>query len=380
MTPYAFSFAYLGWIAVFALAAWAAPPRGQTPAMSAVTLAWLAWGAPWAIPALATLAALAWAGGGGRGRTLATVTALAGIGLTYRAVQAGLIPGGPPTLHLVGFAFAVLRAIHYVVERRANRLPAHGFDQFLHYMLFFPTFLAGPIMRYGEFHREGLLRRWDAGNLSLGLERILWGAVKALPVGAYLIGEKSELLIQAIAPADGPARVYLHCLQYGTHLYLSFSGYADIAIGTGAIAGFRLPENFNNPFLARNLREFWNSWHITLSHWCRDYVFVPVAAISRRPALAVIVAMLVLGLWHEISWRYAAWGLYQGTGTALCALWGRQVRPRLGVGPGIGARLYGVASWLVTVNFTILGFALTSQPDLSAGLHALATLFSWGGP
>src|SRR5690606_22484260 len=97
-------------------------------------------------------------------------------------------------------------------------------------------------------------------------------------------------------------------------LYFKFSGYSDIAIGVSRLLGFRVMENFHYPFIAQNIGDFWKRWHISLSSWCRDYAYMPVWSRLRNGALAALASMLILGLWHELSWRYLAWGLYHGAG------------------------------------------------------------------
>ena len=138
-----------------------------------------------------------------------------------------------------------------------------------------------------------------------------------------------------------------------------FSGYSDIAIGFGVLAGVRLRENFNWPFIARNIAEFWQRWHMSLSSWCRDYVYTPVLAASRWPSLALVSAMVILGLWHSLSLHYLLWGLYHGIGLTVHRRYrkarGGKLPPR---GP-VGSRAIQVVTTFMTLNFVVFSFQAT---------------------
>ena len=150
--------------------------------------------------------------------------------------------------------------------------------------------------------------KWQPSYLSEGLERLLYGMVKINFIGNYLLSFK---LIQYADNIDIPRlRVYLKLIAFTGNAYIQFSGFSDIAIGLGLIWGIRVMENFNWPFLATNMQEFWRRWHISLSSWCRDYIFQPIMAFSRNRWLALVASMLVLALWHDISWNYIFWGTF----------------------------------------------------------------------
>src|SRR5262245_56288725 len=140
--------------------------------------------------------------------------------------------------------------------------------------------MVGPINRFQEFQRSFRRRRWDSAEFSAGCERLLYGYVKIVCLSTYLVSNKLAPL--ASRTALGPAaKAYLGCLIYGLNLYLLFSGYSDVAIGFARMLGLRVGENFHYPFLARNINEFWQRWHISLSTWCRDYVYLPCLALGR---------------------------------------------------------------------------------------------------
>ncbi len=249
----------------------------------------------------------------------------------------------------LGLSYYTFRQIHYAVERYKQTLPAHTWADYLRYLFFLPTMLVGPLNRFPDFYRDARRRRWDATLFSAGLERVLYGYVKIVVLGNALLTNKLGLLIKELAPAHPALATYLGIVKFAANAYVQFAGYSDVAIGLSLTMGFRIMENFRAPFLAPNLSEFWKRYHISLSSWCRDYVFTPLLSLTRRGAVAVAASMLVLGLWHEWSWRYLIWGALQGAGILAWHRYGRwQVRRQP------GPRLAHLSYWggvLVTLHF-----------------------------
>ena len=200
-------------------------------------------------------------------------------------------------------------------------------------------------------------RRWDNHLFSSGLERLVIGFFKVIVLGNYLINIKYNQWLSQFPP-DSWWYHYFDSMRYGLYLYFKFAGYSDIAIGFALLLGFRVAENFNFPFLATNISDFWNRWHITLSSWCRDYVYTPILAHYRQPALAAISSMLVLAVWHELSLQYLLWGIWHGAGIALYQVWATTpVRHRLN--QGRVSAVWKVIAVFLTVNFVILSFTFT---------------------
>lgn len=222
------------------------------------------------------------------------------------------------TVSLLGLAYSSCRHIHYLIESyRGKIIP--NFRSLLHYQLFLPVLVTGPINRYPEFVRSLQRRRWDEADFSKGLERIIYGYAKVVIVGNYVIDVKLRSLTQ---PVELPPtmRLWVESALDWAYLYAQFSGWSDVAIGFSLLMGVKISENFNSPLRATNLIEFWQRWHISLSSWCKDYVFVPVVAVTRQPLVAVVAAMLVMGAWHELSLYYVLWGCYHAIGIAGCRL------------------------------------------------------------
>jgi D-alanyl-lipoteichoic acid acyltransferase DltB (MBOAT superfamily) len=141
----------------------------------------------------------------------------------------------------------------------------------------------GPINRFPEFLRDERRKRWDSKLFYSGLERVLFGYFKVVVLANYLLDTKLQVHIEQVGGNDTAYGAWLGCVEYGLDLYFRFGGYCDIAIRLAALLGFRILENFNYPFMRSNINTFWKSWHISLSSWCRDYVFTPVAYLLKRP-------------------------------------------------------------------------------------------------
>lgn len=274
----------------------------------------------------------------------------------------------------IGLSYYVLRAIHYSVDKYKGTIPAHSFADYAGYLFFLPTFASGPINRFQEFHRNLQRRRWDGRLFSRGCERILYGFAKIVILGNYLVSLKFVQLIERLAPSHPSLSAYLDCVRYGLNLLFQFSGYSDMAIGFALLLGFRISENFNYPLLAININDFWKRWHISLSEWCRDYIFMPVLSIGRLPVAAIMASMLVLGLWHEFSGRYVAWGLYHGAGIALWHFF-QKAKPFLPSTKIFVGNRVKVLSWSLNINFVLLSFAITKEPDIVSALRVYQKIF-----
>lgn len=263
---------------------------------------------------------------------------------------------------LLGFAFYTLRNIHLLLESYNGKISTPKWSELVGWLWFLPTLQVGPIHRFQPFQRDLLRRRWDSILFAQGLQRILIGYFKVVVLAKYLVSTK---LVQLVDTLDSGSWWFHYCdsLMYGLNLYFKFSGYSDVAIGFSLLLGFRVMENFNFPFIATNISDFWRRWHISLSSWCRDYVYIPVFSIVRIPAIAAIATMLVLGLWHEFSWRYLLWGLWHGVGIAIHQRWQRSDSHSI-VQSGIIAYIWRPASVFITLNFVILSFVITSASSI----------------
>jgi len=244
-----------------------------------------------------------------------------------------LLPGSGTlqyALDVVGLSFIFFRQIHYVVDARQGQIPAFTVWGYLCYQLNLFTLLAGPIQRYQSFHedwQELTPRYADTHELRLLLLRVLLGVVKVAFLG--------QLCLRLVGQAGPWADLYL----FPAYVYFNFAGYCDIVIAGAALAGLRLPENFQRPYLARNMIDFWTRWHRSLTFWIRDYVFTPayVALARRQPAraseLALVcyfVALFLAGVWHGASWNFVVFGTLHGAGVCAVKVWERWIVARRG--------------------------------------------------
>jgi alginate O-acetyltransferase complex protein AlgI len=285
----------------------------------------------------------------------------------------------------VGISFYTFQTMSYVIDvYRRQMPPTHSFLNFLAYVSFFPQLVAGPIERGAhllpQFERPVSITR---PMIEEGLWLALWGMFKKVVVADNL-APLVEMVYQNSA-YTAPA-VILATLAFGLQIYCDFSGYSDIARGTARLLGFDIMVNFDVPYGATNLGEFWRRWHISLSSWFRDYVFLPLELATRdhpnptrRQAKNMMLTMLLVGLWHGAAWNFVLWGCWHGSGLVLHRLWSlRSGAPKVA---STGGRMMG---WLVTLLFVFYGWLLFrahSFAQLKAMTLALAdfTLPVWSG-
>ncbi|MSV35567.1 MAG: MBOAT family protein [Bryobacterales bacterium] len=219
----------------------------------------------------------------------------------------------------VGLSFYLLQAIAWMMESYRSAKPGgENFLDFALYMSFFPRLTAGPIVRAEEFLPQ-LAKRTLVESAALweGVVLIVFGLFKKLALADNL-GLAVDPVFADLHLHHGasPSRILLATYGFAAQIYCDFSGYSDMALGTARLFGYRLPENFNWPYLARNPADFWRRWHISLSNWLRDYVYFSLPghrAKSRVPMyLNLLATMAICGLWHGYRWTYLLWGIYHG--------------------------------------------------------------------
>jgi len=230
----------------------------------------------------------------------------------------------PPLLHLIlplGISFFTFEFIHYLVDIYRGEVPVHSFSKFHVFAAFFPTQIAGPIKRFQQFVPSlALLDRFDPVLAREGMLLIGRGLAKKSLLADRLSPWANRGFAAAADGSISTPDAWLVTLAFSLQIFFDFSGYTDIARGSAALFGFRIPINFDGPYLATSLADFWHRWHISLSTWLRDYVYIPLGG-SRRTRIAVmrnlIVTMLLGGLWHGAAWHFVGWGALWGCGLAL---------------------------------------------------------------
>jgi alginate O-acetyltransferase complex protein AlgI len=360
--------ALLAWLALGVAAGWLAPARWRTCGLLAAGAGLLAWFSPLSLAALAVATLTSYAAPRlRRGRTLAvraTIVAVAGGYLFLLwATQAAWSEGGLLGAALpLGMAYYVLRIVHYLAEMDRDGFREHSLYDYALYQFLPATLFVGPIHRFDEFLRDLRRRRWDSGGFSLGASRVLWGLVQVVLIGGTLVIAKLTPKA-ALTPMEPWVRVYVDALLFWARLYFLFNGFSDIAIGFARMMGFEVRENFNRPYLARNIGDFWRRWHMSLSSWCRDYVYMPVLALGRNHTAAAAVSMVVLGLWHAVSLHYLLWGLYHGLGLAVWRAFSTRTARVFERLPPAGQAAWTLAARVATLHFVIFSFAVTSAVE-----------------
>jgi alginate O-acetyltransferase complex protein AlgI len=215
----------------------------------------------------------------------------------------------------IGISFYTFEAINYVVDVYRGRVRAeHSLANFLLFILFFPHLVAGPIVRARDFLPQIRRRkRWDWLRVQMGVRYFLMGLFKK-----WVIADRMALLVNPVFAHPGDYRasaVWTAVFAYSLQIYGDFSGYTDMAIGCAHLLGYRLAKNFDMPYLSTNITEFWRRWHISLSSWLRDYLFIPLGG-SRggrwKTYRNLLITMTLGGLWHGASWTFVVWGVLHG--------------------------------------------------------------------
>ncbi len=219
-------------------------------------------------------------------------------------------------VHLpIGISFFTFQASSYLMDlhRGTVRAQRNLIDLGL-YIALFPQLIAGPIVRYHDIAAEIVRRRVTSVDFAAGAERFLYGLAKKVLL-ANPLGLVADKIFALPAAELSPSLCWLGALCYTFQIYYDFSGYSDMAIGLGRMFGFHFLENFNYPYIARSIREFWRRWHISLSTWFRDYLYIPLGGNRHgavRTGANLLLVFLLCGLWHGASWTFLIWGVYHG--------------------------------------------------------------------
>ena len=367
------------WVAAFLVAAWLLPRRWQIPAISVVGFAFMASSSVTSLLMIIILGTIGYiltknsklpgfwpTGIMGMVTLVAFVLFKIEIASDFTITQK-ILP--------LGMAYYSLRIIQFVLYAQQNRSKEIALFNYYQFLFFFPTFSAGPVNLFEDFIRDSFRRRWDWRMFSRGLERVIQGYAKIVILGNFISVNLISRWLTNL-PADSWWVVYLSCVLIGFNLYMQFSGYSDIAIGLSAMAGFRVPENFRYPFLATNIQEFWRRWHMTVTNFFRHTIFLPANAITRNTVVSVIISMILVGLWHEISLRYLIWGIYHGIGIAVYQQFKTRFSRRTSRNK-VTETLKKLLSWFVTFNYVVFSYAVIMADSFSGTIRIWQTILSF---
>jgi len=286
-------------------------------------------------------------------------------------------------LRWLGFSYIAFRLLHTIRDRQSGRLPAVSLSEYVIYTIFFPALAAGPIDRIehfvSELQRPLALKPNDLGEAG---KRLVIGLFKKFVVADALsiIALNATNVLQVHAAGWSWVLLYSYAFQ----IYFDFSGYTDIAIGLGQLLGIHLPENFKAPYLKPNLTQFWNNWHMTLTQWFRAYYFNPLTRAFRSrwkkmpvPVIIFITqmsTMILIGLWHGVTWNFLLWGLWHGLGLFVHNRWSEMTKRRYALLNINWQRILNGAGVLLTFNYVALGWVFFALPEPAVSLHFLRTL------
>ena len=357
---------------------WLLPKPLRNGALSAFSLLFFAWAGLKGAAVLLALAALTWLGGLLLEKLprkkpllvllitvhLAVLALFKYAGFAARSVNAlvpDFLPVFAPALPL-GISFYIFTAIGYLADVANGKVKAaRSPSRFFVFLAFFGHGPSGPIVRYGQqlpyLDAKAAERQVSLDRFCYGIKRLVLGLAKKALIADQLALIYARVTSVPAATLPAPALV-LGYLAYMMQLYFDFSGYSDMAIGIGSFFGLELPENFDYPYLARSIGEYWRRWHISLSGWFRDYVYIPLG--GSRCSLAkncrnLVIVFLLTGLWHGAAWQYVAFGLLHGV--LLCAE-RLGLRSLLDRAPRLLAHLYTVGVlWFTLIIFGAHGLA-----------------------
>lgn len=277
----------------------------------------------------------------------------------------------------LGISYYTFQALGYLIRinRKAEQAETN-LIYFANYMLFFPKFLAGPVERSNLFlpqARAGVV--FNANEVSAGLRQFLWGMFKKVVIGDNL-GAPVILVYNNIENYSGTTLLVVFLLQ-AVHLYADFSGYTDMALGVGRVFGLKLVPNFNRPFFARSVGEFWRRWHISLSSWCNDFIFSPFIVKYRRygqnaAVAGIFISFFVIGIWHGANWTFVMVGILQGLAISYEFM---TKRKRLQIASKLNPSLVKFASRLLTYLFFSFTLVFFNSKNIGDAWYFITHLF-----
>lgn len=301
----------------------------------------------------------------------------------FFAINLAAVTGLPipvPNIALpLAISFCTFQQVSFLVDCHRKQVAPFNFRKYLLYIVFFPHLIAGPVVRHHELMpqletRRTMRQRWD--DIAFGLQLFAFGLFKKVFIADRIAVYADPVFLSA---AQGTTPTLLEAwagsLAYMFQLYFDFSGYADMALGGARMLGVTLPQNFDSPYKARSLADFWRRWHITLSHFLRDYLYFPLGGSRRgqvRTWVNLFVTMLLGGLWHGAAWTYVLWGGLHGFGLAVCHAWRDWAGKR-------GLHMPGMLARGMTLSFVLICWVIFRASSWDAAKHIFGGMSGQGG-
>lgn len=273
----------------------------------------------------------------------------------------------------VGISFYTFQSMSYSIDLyRGHAVPARNFTDFACYVSMFPQLVAGPIVRYGSVADQLQHREHTMDGFALGATRFSYGFAKKILL-ANPMGGIADVCFGAGEGALGPAAAWIGVIAYSFQIYFDFSAYSDMAIGLGRMFGFRFPENFDSPYRSKSITEFWRRWHISLSSFLRDYLYIPLGGNRKgnvRTYVNLMTVMLLGGLWHGAQWTFIAWGAIHGGMLAFERLMGKD---------SFYAKMPSIARMVLTFVIVLITWVFFRAENFEVAGRYLAAMFGAAG-
>ncbi len=271
----------------------------------------------------------------------------------------------------IGISFFTFQGMSYIFDLYLGNVRVQkNFINIALYIALFPQLIAGPIVRYIDVNEQIVNRKISLEKFSEGIKRFIIGLSKKIIIS-------NAFAVVADSAFDMPAGTvplalaWMGAVAYTFQIYFDFSGYSDMAIGLGKMLGFEFLENFNYPYISKSVTEFWRRWHISLSTWFRDYIYIPLGGNRKGNVyFNLLIVFFVTGLWHGASWNFIVWGLWHG----LFLIAERVIRNK-----NISIKMPSVIKWLYTIFVVIIGWVMFRAVTLSDALAYIGCMFSFGG-
>lgn len=288
--------------------------------------------------------------------------------LIYHLEPIELVPVKLP----IGISFFTFQAMSYVIDIYRNETYArkNPIDIAL-YISLFPQLIAGPIIRFHDVAKQIVSRRMDIEKFSVGIQRFILGLGKKVIIANTTAQIVDKIFVLPTSRLNG-AVSWLGIVLYALQIYFDFSGYSDMAIGLGKMFGFDFKENFNYPYISQSMKEFWRRWHISLSTWFRDYLYIPLGGSRKGNFFTYRNLLLVFfftGLWHGASWNFIIWGLYHGFFLII---------ERLGF-DRLLEKVWRPIRHMYALFFTLVGWVFFRAESLTHAVHYIKSMIGLGG-
>lgn len=272
----------------------------------------------------------------------------------------------------IGISFYTFQAISYIVDLARGEIKVQrSWFKLALYISFFPQLVAGPIVKYKDIESQLEKHSMTREGITSGMERFCFGLAKKVLL-ANMLGHCVDSILAKDIASISPLLSWTAAIFYTLQIYYDFSGYSDMAIGLAAAFGFRYQENFNFPYLSQSIREFWRRWHISLSTWFRDYLYIPLGGNRKgtpRTLLNLIIVFFLTGLWHGAQWNFVFWGVYHGFFLILERLFLNRALERLHC---------PLLSKIYTMLVVVIGWVFFRADSIGAAFMQIASMFHFG--